>query len=457
MERFNNWISEKGIITDAVVKETEYAGYGLFATKDIPSGTTVVHIPNDLIFTSLNVMQKNESFSTAINDYFAKKYNVDAKEKLEILTLTHEKFVLSLFLLYCRSFETEYQPYIDILPTISFFKENHILYNLDSIKGTSLEISTRAKLASLQRDLQELQQLDQQHTNWITDISLEDYIWADCVFWSRVVGIGESEREDVQPNLALIPYFDFANHSHTQPTIRWQLLPDQQGLDLVTYDQNQSSVTKDTELLLSYGSKPNQELLFLHGFCIPNNPEPSCFTLSVIPFLDPASDMPKIQWLQQIGGKPTLKLFNRTVTEGGDDLIRCGWTHESVAIMYLVVMDEDSGLSFSVDDEEGNINGLFVGNKEVASLNEIEKVVNEMELLPVLKLRVTMLLSEALEYHYTNITQQYDNDSPIARQVLIYREEETYTLESAIEDMMKLRDTLMNDPVVVSYLKDMEE
>lgn len=451
MEKFISWVTEKGIITDTVVKETEYAGYGLFTTTDVTD--TAVHIPDDLLLTSLQVIQVDNTFSSTIFDYFSKKYSTDKQEELDTLVATHEKFVLCLFVIYCQLVETEYKPYIDILPTLDFFKQNHVLFNVDSIEGTSLEKSTRAKLSSLRRDYEELRKLE--HT-WISDIDFNTYVWADCVFWSRVVGIGESEQAS-QSKMALIPYFDFANHSNEHSNMRWQLLPDQQGLDLVTYEK----VPKDTELLLSYGSKPNQELLFLHGFCIPNNPEPSCFTLSVAPFLDTENDpisIPKIQWLKCIRAKPTLKLFNTDQKERRSDLLDCGWTHESIAIMYLIVLDEDNGLTFSVDDE-GDINGLQVADKEITNLDELENAVNQMKLLPVIKLRAVMLLLDALEFHYSVISQfdETSNEKPVAKQALIYRQEETRTLESGVQSLTELRDLLMTDPVVLSYLQSVEE
>jgi hypothetical protein len=456
MESFLNWTKEQGITTNATVKKTQYAGYGLFNTEKIDSSspTGVVHIPNDLLLTSRKALEVSEQFSEAVLKFFSRDRETSDDIERIAQSSESERQVLCLFLIYCQFFDrsTLWEPYISILPSIEFFKENHVLFNLHSIEGTTLENSTRAKIASLKRELEAITQT--QDATWISDIDLDMYLWADCVFWSRVVGIGGGDNESTSlvGNMALIPFFDFANHSADKPNIRWQL--NQKGLDLVTYPDQ--TIENGNELLLSYGSKPNQELLFLHGFCIENNHEPSCITLPLLPFLDPTADplnLPKIHWLKKIGVKPTLKLTNEK-QKSQDLLIGCGWTYDSIVAMYLVVLDEDDGVEFSVN--EGSIQ-LLVQGKSIATMKELENAVTEMDHSPVIKLRVIMLLLEVLEYQYSQNTEfelATTDEMPITKQASIYRNEEKCTLDSALEVLLDLRDKLMKDSVVLSYLEN---
>ncbi|GAN01476.1 SET domain-containing protein [Mucor ambiguus] len=441
MEDFLAWAKNQCITSTAIIKKTPHAGYGLFATQD--SCSNPVHIPSKALLSSQKAIQV-EPFAAALRALYV-------ADNLDQVPHTHEKQVLCLFLIYCQFFDnaTDWRPYMDILPSIDFFKQNHLLFNLHCLQGTSLENSTRAKLNKLRRELEEI---NQTKSSWLSKVDIDMYKWADCVFWSRVVGIGGAfEETDAAhtSNMVMIPYFDFANHSVDRPNMRWQPTSDG-GIDLVTYPD---MVKEGDELLLSYGSKPNQELLFLHGFCVENNPNPSCFTLPVAPFLHPEADplnMPKIHWLQQCGVKPTLTLSQ---SSKNTNLMDIGWSPESIQLMYLVVMDEDNGLHFGLNEQE-NVE-LYIGGQKVTTLDTLEQMTNDIDLLPVIQLRVIMLLIDALQYQYSaNTEHAILDDTPIGEQALIYRNEEKSLLESALQTLTKLSNELMQNPIVVEYLKN---
>lgn len=442
MEGFLVWSKDQGIVSNATVKKTPYAGYGLFATKD--SCSNPIHIPMKALLSAQKAIQI-DAFAETLKIL----YN---SENLKEVSHEHEKQVICLFLIYCQFFDatTRWKPYMDILPNIEFFKQNHPLFNLHYLQGTSLENSTRAKLNKLRG---ELELINQASSNWLSKIDIDMYKWADCVFWSRVVGVGAAANDEnittETSEVVMIPYFDFANHSVDAPNMRWQPTSDG-GIDLLTYPD---MVKEGDELFLSYGSKPNQELLFLHGFCAENNPNPSCFTLPVFPFLNPNADplnMPKIHWLKQSGVKPTLTLSK---SNNNTDLTDIGWSHESIITMYLVVMDEDDGIQFSLDEEEDV--ELRIQDKKITTLKALDQIVNEMQLLPVIKLRVIMLLIDALQYQYSlNTEHAMIDETPIGKQAFKYRNEEKALLESALQTLAKLSEELMKNDVVVKYLEN---
>lgn len=471
---FVNWSKEKGVETTASVEETSYAGYGLFATETMEndSPTVVAHIPNDVLLTSTKVLQIDSAFAREIYTLLSRKYNTTQDLESLAQDSKNERLVLCLFLIYCKFFKpsTSWKPYIDILPTVKFFKDNHILFNTEYVTGTSLEMSIRAKLSSLKRELDEINDIERgeeeelqdqgkedndSSNTWLSNIQFEMYIWADCVFWSRVVGIGGDQdsksSESPSTDMSLIPFFDFANHSNDKSNIRWQLI--QGGIDLVTYPGEM--IEKGNELLLSYGSKPNQELLFLHGFCIEDNPQHSRVTIPLLPFLNPAespNNLLKIQWLKQISVKPSLTLTDEDNHEDENELVRCGWTFDSIAVMYVVAMDEDNHL---VLDEEEDHTVLCLSGREKKSLDDIASYVKELHHLPLIKLKVAVLLLEALEYHYSMIDENdtHREETFLWKQAKIYRLEERNTIKSAIDNLTKIRDNLLTDPTVVEFLE----
>ncbi|KAL9545408.1 hypothetical protein MBANPS3_007164 [Mucor bainieri] len=451
MNDFLAWADSHGIDSMASIQKTPHAGYGLFATQDACTNHPIVHIPSNALLSSQKALQV-EPFAAALRTL----YNTD---NLDQMAHAHEKQVLCLFLIYCQYVDqtmTEWKPYMDILPSIDFFKQHHLQFNLHCLQGTSLENATRAKLNKLRRELDDIHHHHQAEssTSWLSKIDMDMYKWADCIFWSRVVGIGgafdkDSDAAHNTSNMVMIPYFDFANHSVDKPNMRWQPTSDG-GIDLLPYAD--MTIKEGDELLLSYGAKPNQELLFLHGFCVEGNPNPSCFTLPVAPFLHPEADplnMPKIHWLQQAGVKPTLTL---SPSSGHTDLMDMGWSVESIQLMYLVVMDEDNGLRFDLDEHVD----LYIHDQKVTTLDTLEQMTNKMDLLPVIQLRVVMLLIDALQYQYAANTEHatVDDNTPIGKQALIYRNEEKSLLESALQTLAQLSDELMQNPTVVEYLKN---
>ncbi|KAI9469800.1 MAG: hypothetical protein EXX96DRAFT_587490 [Benjaminiella poitrasii] len=451
METFLSWLKESDISAPNIsVKQTEYAGYGLFATEKIAANSIAAYIPNDMMITPQKVMEQLSKSNAFITDLYSKKES------------KHEKEMARLFLIYYRFFATSeyyWKSYIDILPDIDFFKEHHVLFNIACLKGTSLENATNAKLVNLKRDLNDIQhraelQSEKASSSWISDISLDMYLWADCIFWSRVIGL-----EDGHDNcMALVPFIDFANHSINDSNIRWQPDPEHHGLNLIASPANTEKIIQpDDELLLSYGPKSNQELLFIHGFCIEGNPEPSCITLSALPFLSQEEEMYKLQWLKQIAAKPVLTLKKRENGNAIIDIMQSGWEHTSIIILYLIALDEDQGLRY-VCHNDHHIQ-LLLEDHPINTLNELEEAVMDRhgqkgDILPIIQLRTVMLLIDALEYQYSKIcTVHNDLNTPLAHHVSIYRKEEQTLLESSLEDLLSLQSYLMKDPIVLSFLE----
>lgn len=473
IETFQQWSEQRGIKSNAVVKKTLYAGYGLFSSENIEKETenTVVHIPGDTLLTSRNALKADSQFAESIYNILSRKYE-NASESPQIIAekKENERLVLCLFLIYSNFFENsnDWKSYIDILPPMDFFRENHVLFQPDSVAGTNLDNSVSAKLSKLKKELEEISRftLELQHEetdkdSWLSNITLDMYIWADCVFWSRVVGIGGDENAEASSSdMALIPYFDFANHSVTDANIRWQHNKQDQGIDLVSYPEK--SILKDQELFLSYGSKSNQELLFIHGFCVEANPEPSRLTIPILPFLNPSNgeyNMEKLYWLKSLGAKPTLTSVPPEDNREGEELSGCGWTADSISVMYLIALDEDDEVEYAVD-EDSEVITLSLSKVKIESLKELTGAVQKLKMFKIIQLRVAYLLLEALEYHLSLNVENHDpstNTAPVWKHALMYRLEERDLLKQSIHLLTTARDKLMQDDAVIAYLGDEQD
>ncbi|KAI8968894.1 hypothetical protein BDF20DRAFT_838882 [Mycotypha africana] len=503
MQTFIDWARDQGIISNAAtIQQTEYAEYGLFATQDMTSTSTaieaIVFIPGKLLITANRFFQEHPLL------------------KKEII---NEKQALRLFLIYGRYFSALHQqqqqqeqtnnnyfwkPYIDILPTVDYFKKHHILFNVSLVKGTNLEQSIHAKLCWLENELKHLQEqcFTEAATHWIHEITLDMYFWADCVVWSRVVGVSEAcqpndnESNDGQSNLALIPFFDFANHSSSNCNIRWQWIEndvdstDEAGIQLVPYTDKNISIMKGDELLLSYGSKSNQELLFLYGFCVENNPTPINYTLSILPFLDANEPMGmfKSQWLKQLKVKPLLTFMPKLDVSDGNDkdtalenehkisLHDIGLTGEDLSIIYLIAADDEIGsLEFSytdnavADDDSCSTTTttklltLTINAVKITSIRQLAECIEQQQKmnLPIIQLRIVLLLIDALEYQLSTLTISSNEvkkfkesvSEGLIKQMDMYRQEEQTILTNVLGLLYYLRDKLSSDPIVVDYLK----
>jgi hypothetical protein len=129
-------------------------------------------------------------------------------------------------------------------------------------------------------------------------ITAEEFAWAYAAFWSRALAVevdvegskpggGESASASAAVE-AIVPGIDFANHDGRAPNARWALVDDPFASDKKEGAASSSDTTSTdkviallaepghvpepgAEILISYGAKPNEELLFVHGFVDPAN------------------------------------------------------------------------------------------------------------------------------------------------------------------------------------------
>jgi hypothetical protein len=455
-------------LSKVTVKKTDGAGYGLFSTTDFkPDANEVMAtIPADLIVTA----------TTALS--YLKENNKPLYNELSQLpenSSTFERYCINLFLINEKNTPTSYKFYMDILPSLDTLKSSHTLFFKDEymelLEGTSLYNSIQARRESAVNELEQLKAL----VPSANDISLDDWQWADTVFWTRVVSIKSQKQANEHTNgdeqnidYALVPLLDFANHSNS-PNLRWEMdaegnflllgyvEPTEEGSTL-TVSQSTSG-KKGEELFFSYGKKSNQELFFLHGFCIvPNDTTPK-FTLSAIPLgmMDEETIEFKMKWLRQLGASHTMTLEAKPQGEN-HPLLKAGMTAHSVALLTLYVLDSDDPIDFDANDE--NITVKFDG-KPQSDLSELLDHANRHNMSPMYQLRTVLMVCPMLEYHQERIASLMDGllneEDAHARDhtienILVYATEELKLLENALTILYEAQDELGTNPIILDYI-----
>ncbi|KAJ4704948.1 SET domain-containing protein [Melia azedarach] len=306
----------------------ETKGFGIFSSNKVSDGVLLV-VPLDLAITPMRVLQ-DPLLGPECGAMF-EEGDVDDRF-LMILFLTVERLRKN----------SSWKPYLDMLPT-SF--GNPLWFNEDELlelKGTALYRATelqKQKLLSFYdekvKDLvKKLLILDGDSES---EVSFEDFLWANSVFWSRALTIplprsfvfpqnledqkcdsvnnstevsadhtlcgelvdepdntieSELQRVDGEVNgvtstltspqeetlwiEGLVPGIDFCNHDLKAAAATWEV----DGTGSVTgvpsmylLSVEGSPFQEEKEITISYGNKGNEELLYLYGFVIDNNPD----------------------------------------------------------------------------------------------------------------------------------------------------------------------------------------
>lgn len=292
-------------------------GFGVFSSNDVSDGVLLV-VPLDLAITPMRVLQ-DPLIGPECRSMF---------EEGEV----DDRFLMILFLMLERlRNNSSWKPYLDMLPTTFgnplWFTDDELL----ELKGTTLYRATelqRKRLLSLYEDkvkglVQKLLILD---GDLESEVCFEDFLWANSVFWTRALNIPlprsyvfpqVQEDQDSQSSLSidsgvshsdisagdltdrkdeerskvpgvdgqfnetvwvegLVPGIDFCNHD-LKAVATWEV--DGTGMttgvphSMYLLSAEKTSFQMEKEITISYGNKGNEELLYLYGFVIDNNPD----------------------------------------------------------------------------------------------------------------------------------------------------------------------------------------
>ncbi|XP_048321771.2 uncharacterized protein LOC107432673 isoform X7 [Ziziphus jujuba] len=309
LESFLQWLEVNGVVLRGCnIKYCDLnKGFGIFSANDVSDGILLV-VPLDLAITPMRVLQ-------------------DPLIGLECRSMFEEgevddRFLMILFLMVERLRKnSSWKPYLDMLPTTF---GNPLWFNGDELlelKGTPLYRATELQkktLLSLYDD--KVKSLAKKLLN--LDGGSER---ANSVFWTRALNIPlpysyvfpqTQETEDCSSSVdktseasishgpreqllygkdekisgvtstsiqretvwveGLVPGIDFCNHD-IKAVATWEVdgTGSITGLPFSMYllSAGQSSLQIGREISISYGNKGNEELLYLYGFVLDNNPD----------------------------------------------------------------------------------------------------------------------------------------------------------------------------------------
>lgn len=267
------WVSDKadwGVSASGVsmaietreVNENEISGRGLVASRDINMYEELARVPFKLLLSKDTARERlGEEIVTAnMSDYTA-----------IALLLVSEKY---------KEGSSFWDPYIAVLPSVeeigaSFsWEDEEINMLLGGSPLQNMSLFLKAKVSDEFRALQAGVVAQNPEKLPKEAFTLERYIWAYAVLFSRAVRLSPPDMGDI---IALVPYVDLINHN---PASETYITGISEGVELpfgLTEKENFVIVRADKyynkyeQVYLSYGPKSNAQLLMLYGFCLERN------------------------------------------------------------------------------------------------------------------------------------------------------------------------------------------
>ncbi|KAG8391742.1 hypothetical protein BUALT_Bualt01G0218700 [Buddleja alternifolia] len=321
LELFLQWLKVNGAeLRGCKIKYCDSSkGFGIFSSNDVPDGVLLV-VPLDLAITPMRVLE-DPLIGSECRSMF---------EEGEV----DDRFLIMLFLTveHLRK-NSSWKAYLDMLPTEFgnplWFTDDELL----ELKGTTLHRATELQKKNLKSLFDEkvkkladkLLALD---GNPEREVRFEDFLWANSIFWTRALNIPlpssyvfpriEQEQGINIPNAStshvstqtlvntengksleinnsgdhvsgveptsregetvwvegLVPGIDFCNHD-LKPATTWEVdgTGSTTGIPFSMYLLSSGTVQNEKEISISYGNKGNEELLYLYGFVIKDNPD----------------------------------------------------------------------------------------------------------------------------------------------------------------------------------------
>ncbi|KAL7940614.1 hypothetical protein V8C42DRAFT_222911 [Trichoderma barbatum] len=254
-----DWLRESGAtgLDGLELADFPITGRGARALRPFKQGETIVTIPGDSVWT----------VEHAHADSLLGPVLRSTQPPLSL------EDTLAIYLLFVRSRASGYdgpRSHVGALPASYsasiFFKQDE----LEVCAGSSLYAITKQLEQNLKKDYRALvMRVLGLHPDLfpLDKFGIEDYKWALCSFWSRAMDFVLPGGNSIR---VLAPFADMLNHSSEVKQCH-------------VYDPSSGNLSvlagKDYEVgdqvSIFYGSIPNNRLLLLYGFVIPDNPNDS--------------------------------------------------------------------------------------------------------------------------------------------------------------------------------------
>ncbi|CAM0912527.1 unnamed protein product [Alopecurus aequalis] len=318
LQSFLQWLQANGAdLRGCTIRACGRKGFGVYSTAAEAGATdgVVMVVPLDLAVTPMRVLQ-----DPLVGPRCRALFEEDGVD---------DRLLVMLFLMAERLRPSSlWKPYLDMFPRTF---ESSVWFNDDELvelEGTTLHRATvmqKKSLHTLFNDkvkglVEELLHLDESGSS--IEVRFEDFLWANSIFWTRALNIplphsyifpgsldeqhissGEvlgdsslatqqetdiavknsSADDNSEPHSTekiwvegLVPGIDFCNHN-VKALATWEVdsVGNATGIPASMYLRlaGTSSVETGTEIYINYGNKGNEELLYLYGFVVDNNPD----------------------------------------------------------------------------------------------------------------------------------------------------------------------------------------
>ncbi|PRP86470.1 histone-lysine N-methyltransferase setd3-like [Planoprotostelium fungivorum] len=247
-KEFDVWLKKNSVQSDSIALVGDLnEGNGLVASKDIKEGEKIIEIPPHLLITLKGAKEGNHSLKEFVND----------NEMLK----TVPALCLAIYLLYEKqALASFYAPYIRMLPKEYNLPINWEYEELKELQGLA-QRETVKLIKNTIKQYAYLHTMRLEHKTFTpATFTLEAFLWAVSTVMSRQNEIPDGEKAS---QLALIPFWDMANHAEGKMTTFFE--------DGVVRCSAMQDFQKGEQIRIFYGRRPNRELLIYQGFVIPNN------------------------------------------------------------------------------------------------------------------------------------------------------------------------------------------
>ncbi|KAJ5351323.1 hypothetical protein N7452_000297 [Penicillium brevicompactum] len=345
------------------------------------------------------------------------------------------------------------------LPTFYTSEEQELL------RGTSLADALDAKLASLEKEFDNLREATEgipwcQQIWWderTGALTIDDWKYVDAAYRSRMLDLPGS-------GLAMVPCVDMANHV-SGGTVKALYDENSKG-DAVLQLRWGKTVQPGDEITISYGDeKPASEMLFSYGFLEHDRIETSEISLNLeIPEDDPLG-LPKKIFCQNDTGLRILAAHT------ADETQRVTWESR---LAWLACVNEEDGLHFGLAQTTDGGRELEVSWKDekVQSPGHLRELLAADPLWEIFQLRAAVLLLERLETQLAHLQETEEilanlREENVAVEslfrpgifetILQFRKLEGELLEQAVEDLIKQRTELLASETIAAYFQSQTE
>jgi hypothetical protein len=396
------------------------SGFGIFTSKSAVG--RVAYISSALIFTKSNI----DKFVPLPKDCNEKQALI-----LWFLLLKHQKI-------------SGWETYVGYLPKTA---EYPLMWDPQAIEfllleGTGLELAIEAKKSALENEFKRCMNL----WSLVGEVTFEEYLWAEHMVASR------SMESPVDQSLFVCPFLDFCNHQ-VPPNAHWE--PTDEGIELII----DTPLDADTQVFISYGDKPNSELLFLHGFRLLDNPN------QLVQFLPPYFELQETQGRQDVDGPVaasetlgSIQDKRKLVSELGFDTViqlhppvgekKKIMSDKSLCTLFLCMLTAEQGFRKQ--------NGRYYLGETMITADNFLDLCKQNKMHDVLMLQIWTILLDMVCQRMEFLSQELEDDikglNDRVKMVEYFRNEQFQILFAIQPVLESLRSSLVESPVVQEFL-----